>query len=131
MSARSTPCRKQKTLSKTYAPTSQTEYLPTLNVNVDFTSRGIGIFTCYIVGHHHGDVVAVDANGQKIMQLDTTSTAAVQRFRSDLPIVANTQSSECITLIGINTDDRLIKFVRIGSRVTTNMRKRETLCWSY
>lgn len=119
------------TLVQTYAPTTLSDTLPTISVNADFSSRGTGVFAGYIVGHHHGDVVAQDANGQKILQFDTTSISTYMTFRSDLPRVAGTSCEECITLIGVNTTDRIVKFTRIGSRMTTNLRKRETLTWSY
>lgn len=123
--------RNGTTLTKSYAPISQTEYLPTISVNADFTSRGNGIFACYIVGHHHADVVAKDANNQKIFEFDCTSVSAWVNFRSDLPRVANTDSQDLTTLIGVNTDKRVVKLVRIGSRNTTDMTTRDMLLYKY
>lgn len=119
------------TLVKTYAPTAETDYLPVLSVNADFTSRGVGIFACYILGHSHKDTIAHDANGQLAVQLAATANDNWQNYDSDLPRAKNMKSEDCLTVLGIDTAQRLVKLVRVGSNVTMRMTKRDMLAISY
>lgn len=119
-------------LSKSYQPSIYQEYMPTLTVDADFSGRGSGLFACYIVGHAHWDTIAHDGNDQLCVQVDTTANHDnYQNNWTDLPRAHGTKAEDCITVIGVDVDKRLVKVVRVGANVTEQMTKRDMISFGF
>jgi hypothetical protein len=110
-------------LQKTYIPQIDSDYLDNIVVDHDFSSRGTGVFVGYLVGHTHKDIIAKSSvyENQKIYCLTDTAGGTWQNEGSDLPRVNGTKTQDAVTVIGIDTNARLVKLVRIGSNITTRM----------
>jgi hypothetical protein len=113
-------------LQAEYAPISQKEILPTVQVNCDFTARGAGIFVCYLTGHHHYDAIAKSEKypNQKIISLASTANDLWQNHCSDLPRALGTKAEDLLTVLSVHTEKRQIRLVRIGSNFTMDMKER-------
>ena len=109
-----------------YAPIAQTDVLPTVYVDCDFTARGEGAFVCYLTGHHHHDSLAKCKKypNQTIISLPSTAHDLWQNFCSDLPRAAGTKAEDLVTVFSVHTEKREIRLVRIGSNFTINMKER-------
>ena len=113
-------------LVQNYAPTNNS-YLQTITVNADFTSRGSGIFVGYIAGHSHTDFTAtVNAhNTQYVYSMYCTANDNSQAENiCDLPRPYGTKCEDSITAISIDTNNNMIKFTRIGSNISVEMKDR-------
>jgi hypothetical protein len=121
-------------ISESFTPlAAYQQYCPVLNVNADFAARGTGNFVGYLAGHLHIDFVGYNAayTNQKVFGFMATADGTWQNFRSDLPRVENTKSIDCLTTVSIDTDNRLINIVRVGSNVTNRMVKRDMMSLQY
>lgn len=120
-------------LNKQYEPQISTEYLNTVTVNHSFEARSASQFVCYLVGHTHKDIIAKSSvyNNQNIICLTDTAGDTWQNEGSDLPRVVGEKSQDAITVIGVDTNNKLIKLVRVGSNVTTNMVNRTMTAIAY
>lgn len=124
-------------LNKTYTPTLNPAYgtvsaLSNVTVNHSFSSRGAGVFGCYIVGHVHKDTMAHSTvyEAQKIVSLCATSNEPDQNRDADLPR-GKGKTMDAITTVSVDTGKRLIKLVRVGSNVTTGMVERKCIAIPY
>lgn len=120
------------TLSKSYS--SNNSALSQVNVDVDFSSRGNGVFICYLTGHQHIDFVGniTKYPDQLILSFSSTSTDRYQNGgRIDLPRADYTKAEDCITSVSIDTANRMIYIVRIGSSVSKWFDKREPSAINY
>jgi hypothetical protein len=115
----------QKGMTLTQSYTSSNTYLPTISVNCDFSSRGEGKFACYLFGHSHCDTIAYDNYGNLAVQFDTASSGNSQPGNSDLPRINKEKTEDCITVVSIDTYNKLVKLVRIGSNISMSMQKRD------
>lgn len=115
-----------KTLKKQYPPEILKEYLPTVSVDCDFTSRGEGNFICYLMGHYHCDFVGCNGKypDQRLVALASAANDNWQNYCSDLPRTKGTKAEDLLTVISVNTEKRQIRLVRIGSNFTVNMKER-------
>ena len=113
-------------LKASYAPLD-TRYLPTLTVDCDFTSRGEGIFASYIVGHHHKDIQGKCKKYpyQNVIVFPATANDGWQSYCSDLPREKGTKSEDAITVISVDTINKRLKLVRVGSDITMDMVERK------
>ena len=125
-------------IAKTYIPTSypglyDAEDFPTLQVNADFSSRGAGIFATFMFGHVHSDTYAkiTQYAGQNVVAFASSANDNYQNANTDLPRISDTKMEDCLTVVSIDTDNRLVKLVRIGSNKTINMTDRTVFEYSY
>lgn len=108
------------TLTQAYAPSTSYSDFDTLSVNADFTARGNGIFVCYLCGHAHRDyVVTIDAYpSQKAIGFASDSYDNYNNYGSDLPRENDTKSMDAISVFSVDTTNREISLVRVGSNIT-------------
>lgn len=115
-----------KSYKAEYAPIAQKEVLPTIKVDCDFSTRGEGVFVCYLIGHHHRDVLAKCEKypNQKVITFAAAANDLWQNYFSDLPRAAGTKAEDVLTVFSLHTEKRQIRLVRIGSNFTMDMRER-------
>ena len=113
-------------LKQKYTPIKNTDVMPTLTVDCDFSARGTGAFVCYLIGHHHQDAIAANAKypNQKIVSFASTADDLWQNCGCDLPRTAGTKAEDLLTVVSVHTEKRQIRLVRIGSNFTLNMTER-------
>lgn len=119
-------------IQKSYAPAVNAQ-MPTLSVSANFTTRGPGAFAGYLRGHAHRDLIAKIAAypSQNIFCLAATAHDGWQNARSDLPRIEGERCEDCVTVLSVDTIARLVKLVRIGSRVTFDLTQRECIAVGY
>ena len=125
--------KKGGSLNKDYAPILHSDVLPTISVKCDFSSRGEGEFCCYLLGHTHYDVVTVPKAHPDQMAFFFGSLAndLWQNFDSDLPRSLGTKCEDLITSVSIDTKNKEIRLVRIGSDFSVDMYERKHLSLNY
>ena len=114
-------------INKTYAPHSDyAGKAPNITVNADFSTRGKGNFVCWLCGHVHIDNIDISAKyaNQKIVRLCSSSADTWQNGGLDLPRERGTKSADALTVFAVDTANRKIKLVRIGSTVTEDFNER-------
>lgn len=104
-----------------------------INVVCNFAERGNGEFISYFSGHRHQDIIAECAKykNQKIIYFPATAVDDWQNFCSDLPREKKTKSEDALTVVSINSKDREIRLVRVGSSITCQLLKREYFILNY
>ena len=107
--------------------------LPILRINCDFSKRGKGNFICYLCGHLHCDVIAVDEKyeNQHIVCLAPAAMDFSRNCHSDLPRAEGTKSEDLLTTVSVDTKTREIRLVRIGSNYTTGLKERSCFVKRY
>jgi 3',5'-cyclic AMP phosphodiesterase CpdA len=126
----------KKTLNKTY---TYTDGDGSLNVNVTFS--GYGKFICYIAGHEHVDVIGYSqiypdqliclVQGGVVTSSTRTEAQAHWQSKYDTPRVANTVTSDSINVYSIDTVQKLVKVVKVGSTVTDKFETRSFAVFGY
>lgn len=113
--------------------TAKKSGLPTLIVDCDFTARGKGEFICYLCGHHHMDIIAVDAKfpTQHIVYLASSAMDLWQNFECDLPRESGTKAEDLFTTVSVHTQKKQIRLVRIGSNYTMDLKERTCIVLNY
>lgn len=116
-----------KTISRTYnyawAGDSYT-------INHTFTNAGV--FVAYLTGHQHIDIIGYSEKYPKQLILGLTvgacSTVAAADMGSgisDLPRISGTVTEDAFNVYGIDTINRVVKVVRVGSSVNDLMEDRK------
>lgn len=110
-----------KQLNDTYAIADTT-----VTVSADFTSEGT--FVCYLCGHQHVDFIGYSkvypnqlicmVQGGVINSSVRTEESAHWQSRYDTPRVEGTSTADSINVYSIDTTNRLLKVVKIGSTMT-------------
>ncbi len=113
------------TLSETYPCTNTT--LSSVVVTADFTSRGTGVFICYLTGHMHVDFVGhiTKYPSQTVLAFSATNTGTYQNGKDDIPRADYTKAEDCITSLAVDTTAKNIYIVRIGASVSKYFDVRE------
>lgn len=116
-----------------YAPEILTDCLPTVRVDCDFSSRGKGIFACYLIGHHHCDFIGCNAKygDQRLISLAAAACDEYQNECSDLPRAEGTKAEDLLTVLCFDTEKRKIRLVRVGSNFTVDMTERTYFVTGY
>lgn len=104
--------------------------LSSINMIQDFIKDG-GILICLLAGHEHVDSIltAKGYNGQFMVDI-----ASANHEKHPDGTVTNDQSSpfyDCFDFLGIDSDNGLMKIVRIGWNMDSSMKIRESLCYDY
>lgn len=110
--------QKGATLSHTY--TCANANLSSVTVSADFSSRGAGVFICFLTGHMHVDAIGhiTSFPDQNVFTFASTNTGTYQNEWSDLPRADKTKAEDCITALAVDTENREIYINRIGSSVS-------------
>lgn len=113
-------------LTKSYNHFGEATYLPDVNVNASFSTRGTGNFICYLGGHTHCDgILHINAFPNQKQIIVANAGASVYYGKSDLKRVPNTKSEDAINVVSFDTNNRKINVVRIGADFTLNMTERQ------
>ena len=124
---------KGKSFKAEFLPKKEFENFPALFVDVDYSKRGEGTFVGYFIGHKHHDIVGAskDFPYQNIFSFSSASSDTWQNAESDLPRTYGTKQQDCLTVVSVDTEHRLVKFVRVGSNITTNLEERKFFITKY
>ena len=90
----------------------------TVSVVADFSNSG-GEFVCYLMGHHHRDLIGYykDYPNQLCLCIDCDN--AHNFSSSDIPKVLGKKSANSINVIGFDKTLKVVKVVRIGGDFST------------
>ena len=115
----------EQRLQKTYTPNDAN--LPTITVSADFTSRGAGKFTTYLLGHAHRDYngFLTSWTNQNIIAFPSMSNDRYQNDGSDLPRVIGTKTEDAITVVSVDVANNKVKMTRVGSNITFDFIERK------
>lgn len=124
------------TLTKTYTYTDGDG-----SINVSATFNGFGKFVCYVCGHEHVDVIGYSSiyPDQLICMVQAGVIEATTRPESeahwqskyDTPRIANTVTADSINVYSIDTVQKLVKVVKVGSTVTDKFETRSFAVFGY
>lgn len=91
-----------------------------------------GSFICYLTGHMHTDFFGVGTQypDQLCISIACASVNAAQPY-CDMVRRMGDKTQDCFNLVGIDTDNYVIKLMRIGAEYDRYMRRRSVLCWNY
>lgn len=114
-------------INKSYEFTGDASYLPAIEVNKDFTSRGKGEFIAFFFGHTHCDSVGSFVNfpNQKYICVTCASSDINQSQFDDLSRITGNKSEDAINLASIDRDEGNIYLVRIGANVNKHLYPRK------
>ncbi|MBQ9782610.1 MAG: hypothetical protein IJW26_05485, partial [Clostridia bacterium] len=102
-----------------------------ISVKADFTGKK-GAFVGYFTGHVHKDIVGRNAKFKDQNVFSFASAGDVYHSaNADLPRIQGTKSADVLTVCSVDTENRLVKFVRVGSNVTTTMVERKCIAIKY
>lgn len=120
-------------LQKTYTPLQEFPTIPALTAEADFSPRGEGFFVAYLTGHLHYDVVGRSAAYPKQMIICFPSSANDdwQNYDCDLPRLRDTKAEDCLTVAAVDTENRKLHLVRVGSNITSDLVERKFLTLEY
>ncbi len=120
-----------KKLDFTVKPLEKYSNYKSINVKADFTGSQ-GVFVGYFTGHVHKDIVGKNAKFQNQNVFCFASAGDVYHSsNTDLPRIQGTKSADLLTVCSVDTENRLVKFVRVGSNVTTTMVERKYISIEY
>lgn len=94
-----------------------------------FMSNG-GTFICHLAGHLHDDRVCYNANYPNQIFFAVTALWCDSRI-PDQARIRGTRSEIAANLIGFDTEQHLIKIVRVGANYDVNMRPRNIFVYDY
>ena len=119
-------------INKSFTPSQLQDYLPTLSVVADFSSRGVGLFAAHLTGHIHRDYIGhLTAHPDQLLIGLTTAANDNYQNASDLDRAIGTKAEDAITVLGINTINKTVNLVRIGANVTNDMVNRSFIALPY
>lgn len=94
-----------------------------------------GVFVCWLCGHSHDDYFGIGNNADTANQLVIgVACAASNAAATDGTTIARDsgqKSQDCFNVVGIDTNSKTIKLLRIGADYDRYMRKKNTLSWNY
>lgn len=107
--------------------------LPILHVKADFTNRKEGSFIGYFIGHTHQDIYGrcVNYPKQSVFVFASSANDLWQNANCDLPRAYGTKQEDLLTVCSIDTEERKVKLVRIGSNITTELTNRTSFVVGY
>jgi len=116
-----------------FEPKEDFSAFPTLSVDVDYSKRGTGTFVGYFIGHKHCDIMGAskDFPYQNIFCFASASSDFWQNATCDLPRAHRCKAQDCLTVVSIDTENRLVKLVRVGSNITVNLEERKYFVAKY
>lgn len=116
------------TIDKTY--TSDTVNLPSVHVSKDFSNALSNSFACFVCGHSHFHAITTHKTytDQMYVTCPSSSKDIYQRSYGD---IRPTEDEVPITVVGIDTEHKLVKLFNVGNKVTDDMRERNFIALAY
>lgn len=112
---------RKEQISKTYSASGVSD---TIVANKDFSSRTDSKFIAHFVGHNHCDGISHLHENQLLIVFNTSSGSA-NVYRGQDTIRNQTEvSTDCFTVVGIDTQNKVIRLARIGATHTIDMSER-------
>ena len=113
-----------KVINQTYTNNDYTTTgLPNSTVSKDFTGRANGKFICYLSGHAHAPYVVHDSTYTDQLQVIVpAATVDIHQRRSD--DIRPEQTQPQYYCVSFDTTNKLVKLLKMGRRVTMDMRER-------
>ena len=107
--------------------------IPPVVLDVDYSKRGQGNFVAYLVGHSHVDWHGVCEKypEQNVIIFPSSADDDWQNLYSDLPRLLGTKAQDCFTVFTVDTQERMICLVRVGSNITYRMVERTATTIKY
>ncbi len=100
-------------------------------VKADFTNKK-GAFIGYFTGHVHVDIVGRNKKYPDQNIFAFASAGDIYHCcNTDLPRVQGTKSADLLTVCSVDTENRLVNLVRVGSCITTTMVERKCISVKY
>lgn len=99
-----------------------------------FKQKG-GKFVCYLTGHCHSDMFGVgiaeeNYTDQLCISIATASVTAAQPYCDMIRNIGD-KTQDCFNLIGVDTNNCVLKIMRVGAEYDRYMRRKNVLCWDY
>jgi 3',5'-cyclic AMP phosphodiesterase CpdA len=111
-------------INNTYSPTSamSSYFSKTATVSKDFSGRGTGIYVGHICGHDHASVIATHPTYTTLNDIvcPSGSNNVYQRQWDDIPPYGN----DNFNVIAVDPSMRTINLVKVGTRLTADIRHR-------
>ena len=105
-------------LVKDYPYTLRHGDYQSVSVNADFSNAN-GIFATYIVGHKHSQAIGTVKNNQNVYINDTSSSSTGWANGYSLtPRNTSDKTQDLITIMCVDTGNRVLNFVRVGASRT-------------
>ena len=107
------------------------DYLPTIAIDSvqGFIDAGVE-FVCWIVGHSHMDVIASPRDYPKQVFISIDCATYINSIGNSARI-RNTKSQDCVNIVSFDTNDKLVKVVRVGSDTTRQLKQKRVLTYRY
>jgi hypothetical protein len=121
-------------INESYSFLSVASYLPPVSVIADFSSRGLGTFVGYVHGHSHIDIIGTLGKypSQNFFScVPTINNYPENNRNNDIPRISDTKTEDAFNLITVDTTNRKVFIVRIGSNYTDQLKERKTLVVPY
>ncbi len=120
-----------KTLDYSVKPLKEYSRYSTISVKADFTNLK-GAFIGYFTGHVHKDIVGRNKKYPYQNVFAFASAGDVYHCcASDLIRIQGTKSADLLTVCSIDTENRRVNLVRVGSNITTDMVERKCISIKY
>ena len=120
-----------KKLDYEVKPLEEYSHYSSIKVKADFTDKK-GAFIGYFTGHVHVDIVG---RNKKFPYQNVFAFAAAGDVyhccNTDLPRIQGSKSADLLTVCSVDTQNRLVNFVRVGSCITTTMVERKCISIKY
>lgn len=116
-------------ISKTYK--SKNSNLPDASVSKDFSTAKSNLYSCMLYGHTHSTNITESAlyRDQVFINAPSSSVNVYQRKTDDIrPVYTEDDNFLCIA---IDTENKLIKIIKLGCTVTNDMVAREQIAVPY
>lgn len=111
------------------------------SISVSASFNGYGKFVCFIAGHEHVDVIGYSpiypdqliclVQGGVVTSTTRTETQAHWQSKYDTPRIANTVTADSINVYSIDTVEKLVKVVKVGSTITDKFETRSFAVFGY
>lgn len=92
-----------------------------------FIQQG-GNFVCNLAGHYHHDLIGYTAGG--VLNIAVECATKWYHWCDGLR-VPGTRTYDCFNVMSVDTDQRLIRLIRIGDNTDNTLRIKRTLCFNY
>ena len=102
-------------------------YAPTIRASCDFTTRGTGLFACYVAGHTHADSIVYSNKYPKQKAVVCVTSNLSSMASINIPRMLGTKSEDALTALSIDTTHKTINIVRVGAAYTTRLQDK-TVC---
>ncbi len=105
----------------------QCDKKPFEDLIIAFIQQG-GKYVCNLAGHYHHDLIGYTAGGV----LNIAVECATKWYHwCDGIRIPGTRTYDCFNVMSVDTDQQLIRLIRIGDNTDNTLRIKRTLCYDY